>query len=132
MEPYQKSLKNNARLLRSNLTDTEQTLWGRLRRKQICGLQFYRQKPLLSYIVDFYSPKAKLGIEIDGSQHFDPEHIEKDRKRDRALSELGLRVMRFTNLQVLNEIDGVLELIYQACSNPPQPPFVKGGSRVRG
>lgn len=117
MEPYQKSLKRNARVLRSNLTDAELALWSRLRRKQVCGLPFYRQKPLLSYIVDFYSPKAKLVIELDGGQHLDPEYIEKDRKRDRALSALGLRVMRFTNLQVLQEIDGVMTEIYQACSS---------------
>jgi very-short-patch-repair endonuclease len=117
MEPYQKSLKKHARVLRSTMTDAEQTLWSRLRRKQVCGLPFYRQKPLLSYIVDFYSPRAKLVIELDGGQHLDPEYMEMDRKRDRALSALGLRVMRFTNLQVLQEMDGVMAMIYQACSN---------------
>ena len=53
------------------MTDAERMLWQRLRRKQIHGLQFYRQKPLLSYIVDFYCPQAALVIELDGSQHLE-------------------------------------------------------------
>jgi very-short-patch-repair endonuclease len=56
MEHYRKILKEPARSLRSNMTDAEQALWHRLRRKQIHGMQFYRQKPLLSFIVDFYCP----------------------------------------------------------------------------
>lgn len=67
MDPYRKILKEPARLLRSNMTDAEQVLWHRIRRKQIQGVQFYRQKPLLAFIVDFYCPVAKLVIELDGS-----------------------------------------------------------------
>ena len=55
------------------MTDAERTLWQRLRRRQIHGLQFYRQKPLLNYIVDFYCPQAALVIELDGSQHLESE-----------------------------------------------------------
>jgi very-short-patch-repair endonuclease len=69
MEPYRKDLKPLARTLRSRMTDAEQRLWHRIRRKQIRGVQFYRQKPLLAYIVDFYCPAAKLVLELDGSQH---------------------------------------------------------------
>lgn len=60
MENYRKHLKQPARSLRTSMTDAEQLIWYRVRRKQIHGVQFYRQKPLLSFIVDFYCPAAKL------------------------------------------------------------------------
>ena len=75
---YKTHLKEIARSLRKNMTDSERVLWSRLRSKQILGLQFYRQKPIGGYIVDFYAPKAKLVIEIDGSQHMEAKHFEKD------------------------------------------------------
>lgn len=111
MQPYNKNLKQPSRDLRNNMTDVEQLLWQRLRRKQILGLQFYRQKPILNYIVDFYCPSANLVIECDGSQHYTDEGLEADRVRDEALAQLGLRVLRFDNGQVLAEIDGVVEQI---------------------
>ena len=130
MQPYSGQLKQNARELRSHMTDAEQKLWYRLRRKQINGWQFYRQKPIGQYIVDFYSPKARLVVELDGSQHLEPEHQVVDRKRDAYLSGLGLRVLRFDNRQVLLEMDAVLGIIagYQI---PPSPPFSKWGDNQR-
>ena len=113
MKPYNKNLKQPSRDLRNNMTDAEKLLWSRLRNKQILGLQFYRQKPILNYIVDFYCPAANLVIECDGSQHYTEEGLEADRVRDHALAELGLRVLRFDNLQILKEIDGVVDFIYQ-------------------
>ena len=112
MQPYNKNLKLLSRDLRSNMTDAEQCLWQRLRRKQILGLQFYRQKPILNFIVDFYCPAANLVIECDGGQHYTVEGLEVDRARDQALAQLGLTVLRFDNKQVLTEIDGVVEQIY--------------------
>ena len=112
MQPYNKNLKLPSRDLRSNMTDAEQCLWQRLRRKQILGLQFYRQKPILNFIVDFYCPAANLVIECDGGQHYTVEGLEVDRARDQALAQLGLTVLRFDNKQVLTEIDGVVEQIY--------------------
>ena len=76
-------------------------------------MQFYRQKPLLNYIVDFYCPAVNLVIECDGGQHYTIEGLAADRVRDEALGALGLFVMRFDNGQVLNQLDGVVELIYQ-------------------
>ena len=93
------------------MTDAEQVLWQRIRRKQIQNVQFYRQKPLLAFIVDFYCPAAKLVIELDGSQHSEAEHQAKDQDRDAALASLGLRVLRFDNRQVLLETDAVLNVI---------------------
>ncbi len=84
-----------------------------LNNKQILGLQFYRQKPLLNYIVDFYYPAANLVIECDGSQHFTKEGLEADRIRDEALAQLGLKVSRFDNGQVIGRIDDMLEVCLQ-------------------
>ena len=97
------------------MTHAERALWSRVRNKQILGLQFYRQKPLLNFIVDFYCPSASLVIEYDGSQHYTDEGLEADWVRDHALEQLGLKVLRFDNRQVLGEIDGVVEAIYHYC-----------------
>jgi very-short-patch-repair endonuclease len=116
------------------MTDAEQMLWSRIRRKQIRGAQFYRQKPILNYIVDFYCAKAHLVIELDGSQHFDLEHQQKDAARDKALVTQGLRVLRFDNRQVLAETASVLAVIDGVVGErlgmeiPPNPPFSKGGT----
>jgi very-short-patch-repair endonuclease len=124
MLPYDKRLKSNSRSLRSNMTDAEQLLWQRLRRKQINGWQFYRQKPIGYYIVDFYCAAAHLVVELDGSQHFEADHQRADQQRDAFLQSLGLRVLRFDNRQVLLETVAVVEVIRQI---PPIPPFSKGG-----
>jgi very-short-patch-repair endonuclease len=97
---YNPQLKGRARLQRSKLTDAEQCLWARLRRKQILGIQFYRQKPIGNYIADFYAPSARLVVEVDGSQHFDTPQAEYDRRRTAYLKRLGLRVLRYTDRQV--------------------------------
>ena len=112
MQPYNKNLKLPSRDLRSNMTDAEQWLWQRLRRKQILGLQFYRQKPILNFIVDFYCSAAKLVIECDGGQHYTEDGLKADQIRDQALSELGLVVLRFSNRQILTETDAMVEQIY--------------------
>jgi very-short-patch-repair endonuclease len=136
-------LKSLARGLRSDMTDIERLLWSRLRGRQITGVQFYRQKPIGKYIVDFYAPKARLVVEIDGSQHLTAENVVRDAERDACLSRLGLKVLRFDNLQVLKETNAVLEIILRTVTerlnagnygvpeptaqNPPCPPFSKGG-----
>ena len=112
MQPYNKYLKLPSRDLRNSMTDAEQLLWQRLRRKQILGLQFYRQKPILNFIVDFYCPAANLIIECDGGQHYTEDGRSADQIRDQALSELGLVGVRYSNRQILTEIDGVVEQIY--------------------
>jgi len=120
--PYRRDLKQIARTLRTNMTDSEQALWARLRHKQLKGIQFYRQKPIGDAIVDFYAPKAKLVVEIDGSQHFTPDNIQKDEKRSTELEKQGLRILRFNNLQVLQELDVVVEVIFQALPEPEENP----------
>ncbi len=112
LKSYNPVLKPYARRLRSNMTDAEHILWRHLRRKQVCGVSFYRQKPLLSFIVDFYCPKARLVIELDGSQHFESGAVSKDYDRDAALASLGLWVLRFDNHQVLTMLESVLTVIH--------------------
>ena len=133
MLEYNSKLKTNARQLRMNLTDSERALWSRLRNKQISGVQFYRQKPIGDYIVDFYAPGAKLVIEVDGEQHLEGSHFQSDRRRDEYLASLGLKVLRFNSREVMKERDGVLEVISRSVEErlnletPPRPPFSKGG-----
>ncbi|MBN1692080.1 MAG: endonuclease domain-containing protein [Dehalococcoidales bacterium] len=95
------------------MTDVERRLWLKLKMRKLQGLWFYRQKPIGSYIADFYCPKAKLVIEVDGGQHFENEAVEYDKARDEYMESLGLKVLRFTNTEVLDNIDGVLEVIVQ-------------------
>ena len=101
-------------MLRTALTDAEQRLWNRLRRKQILGVQFYRQKPIGNYIVDFYAHAARLVVEVDGAQHTDLTQTRYDERRSEYLQQQGLRVLRFDDRQVLLETDVVVEEIYRA------------------
>jgi very-short-patch-repair endonuclease len=95
------------------MTDSEAVLWSHLKGKQFEGTQFYRQKPIGNFIVDFYAPKAKLVIEIDGSQHLEEEGMIKDQNRDKYLAGLGLRILRFSSRDVLIETESVLENIFR-------------------
>jgi very-short-patch-repair endonuclease len=130
MLKYQPWLKAAARTLRADQTDSEARLWSRLRRKQILGVQFYRQRPLGRYVVDFHAPRAQLVMEVDGGHHFEPAQAERDRARTAYLERQGWRVLRFTDHEVLLELDAVVESIYsvvRSTRNPPCPPFFKGG-----
>lgn len=114
------------------MTDAEQKLWSQLRRRQILGIQFYRQKPLGPFIVDFYAPAAMLVIELDGIQHQEPDHARRDAERDACLAGQGLLVLRFDNRQALLETEAVINEILRVCEErqiPPAspPPFSKVG-----
>ena len=111
MLPYNRNLKQYSRQLRKNMTDAERRIWAKIRMKQLKGYQFYRQKPIGDYIVDFFCPRVKLVIEVDGSQHFSDETTEYDKIRSEYLSSLGLKVLRFTNTEVLTHIESVIESI---------------------
>ena len=108
---YNKSLKECSRLLRVNTTEAERLLCEKIRGKQLKGCQFYRQKTIGNSIVDFYCPKAKLVIELDGGQHYSPEGKAKDRARDAYMKGIGLRVLRFSDKEVFENVQGVLERI---------------------
>ena len=129
MLDYEKKLKTLSRNLRRDMTDAERVLWSRLRRGQILGVRFYRQKPLADFIVDFYCAAANLVIEVDGSQHFEEAGQQADQSRTQKLESLGLMVMRFDNLQVLREIDAVVEAIASVVErriSPSIPLFQRG------
>jgi very-short-patch-repair endonuclease len=93
------------------MTDAESRLWAAIRMDQVEGCRFYRQKPIGNYIVDFYCPKAKLVVEVDGSEHLDENGKVKDIRRDAYLKTLGITVLRFNNLEVLTNIQGVVDSI---------------------
>lgn len=106
---YNPYLKEKARELRNNSTPGEILLWKKLRSKQFYGYDFHRQKPILNYIVDFYCYPLKLIVEIDGYSH--QFKLEKDKQRDLELSGLGFRVLRFSEHEVKNKIDEVLNVL---------------------
>jgi very-short-patch-repair endonuclease len=95
------------------MTDAERLLWSKVRMRQLKDFIFYRQKPIGVYIADFYCPRAKLVIEVDGGQHFKDDNIEYDRLRNEYLASLGLRVLRFTNTEVLGNIEGVVDKVLE-------------------
>jgi len=111
---YNKSLQSKARDLRKDMTDAENRLWLKLCRKQLSGLQFYRQRIIRNFIVDFYCPRARLVIEVDGGQHYHGKIEAKDKIRDELLTNMGLKVLRFSDGDVLNRIEAVLEEIYRS------------------
>jgi very-short-patch-repair endonuclease len=126
---YNRNLKEASRQLRKNMTEAERLFWSRVRGKQLSGAQFYRQKIVGDYIVDFYCPQARLVVEIDGGQHYEEQGAEKDVVRDRCLRAEGLKVLRFSNREVLENVAAVLEVV---CGQIPlNPPLSKGDRRVR-
>ncbi len=108
---YSQVLKPYARELRKQMTDCERILWSKIRRKQIQGVQFYSQKPMGTFILDFYAKYPKLCIELDGGYHFTNEQQSKDLNRDTYLETLGITVLRFTNLDILQQTYAVLSKI---------------------
>ncbi len=109
---YNKQLKGHARVLRKNMTNAERLLWSKIRRKQLKGYQFYRQRIIGNYIVDFYCPKTRLIIELDGGQHYREEGIRKDKKRDAYLKNMELKILRFSDREVFENLNGMLERIH--------------------
>jgi very-short-patch-repair endonuclease len=122
---YQKNLKKNARTLRTHPTEGEQRVWSFLRRKQIRNIQFFRQRPIGNYIVDFYAPTVKLAIEIDGSQHFEENHRKKDARRDLFLEKEGIKVLRFTSSDAVKNIEGLYEIISKTAEERLKPNSLK-------
>ena len=104
-----------ARTLRQNSTNAEQTLWQRLRARQLDGLKFVRQEPIGPFVVDFICREQRLIVEVDGGQHADNA---RDRERDAFLPHIGYRILRFWNNEVLGNIGGVLERIHAVSQEP--------------
>jgi very-short-patch-repair endonuclease len=102
-----------AKTLRKKSTDAENVLWKQLRRKQLEGLKFRRQQPIDNYVVDFVCFEKRIVIEVDGGQH--SIERDKDSERDNYLVINGFKVLRFWNNEVLQNIEGVLEMIRKSC-----------------
>ena len=102
------------RQLRREQTDAEQLLWYCPRGRQFCGLKFRRQYPLGPYILDFYCHEYKLGIELDGGQHYESAGIQHDEQRQAFLTSHGIYTLRFSNRDVLQPLEAVLLQIAEA------------------
>ncbi len=117
-----KSIYNNQLLkqrrgeLRKGQTEAEKTLWCRIRNKQIAGFKFFRQYSVGAYILDFYCPRARLAIELDGNRHRDEDNRAYDQVRDLYLEGHDIRTLRFWNDEILKDLDNVLEAIQKECS----------------
>lgn len=109
MERFKKSLRACAQRLRREATKQENHLWYDFLRGY--PVQFRRQMVLGRFIVDFYCAKAKLAIEVDGSQHFEEDALAYDRARTDYLNQMGVDVIRFTNFDIDRNFSGVCEMI---------------------
>ena len=110
-----KTEKEKRRNLRNNSTYTEKVLWLSLRKKQIHNVRFLRQYSVNHFIIDFYSPKIKLAIEVDGSSHIGKE--EYDLARQNYIETFGIEFIRFTNEQVMGNTDKVIAEIKKVVTN---------------
>lgn len=108
----QKNHKDARKQLRGQMTKSEIIFWSKIKNKQL-GSKFRRQYGVGKYIVDFYCPEKKLVIEIDGNIHFYDKHIESDRIREEYFKKLGLTIKRYTNLDVIKNLNNVLENLHQ-------------------
>ena len=108
---YNPKLKELARQLRNNSTKAEIILWLKLKGKQMYGYDFHRQKPIDNFILDFFCNELMLAIEVDGYSHELLEVYNKYVKKDEKLNKLGITVLRFSDHQVLKEMDNVLRAI---------------------
>ncbi len=108
---YNPELVIRAKKLRNNPTFSERKLWRHLKRKQVKGYDFDRQKPIDNYIVDFFCNELMLAIEIDGESHND--RVMYDQRRQKKLESFGISFLRFDGLQVINNIEGVLQVVYR-------------------
>lgn len=118
MKPYEQKNITFAKHLRQNLTQQESKLWFRFLRD--LPIKFYKQRAIGNYIVDFYSSKAKLVVEIDGIQHNKEKNAKYDFERSEYLESLGLKVMRFKNLDIDMQFDNVCEhILYEIKERTP-------------
>ena len=111
--PYDLKLKSNARKNRKEMNAPEANLWYKVsRNRELLNYKFLKQKPILNYILDFYCSKLLLGIEIDGESH--NEQISYDKQRSESIYKIGIKIIRYSNYEVMNNLDGVyFDLIKQ-------------------
>jgi very-short-patch-repair endonuclease len=109
--PYNPKLTALARKLRNESTETEIYLWLKLKGKQMYGYDFHRQKPIDNYILDFFCYDLLLGIEVDGNSHEILEVYNKDRIKEKRMNELGITILRFSDFEVLKDMENVIRAI---------------------
>ncbi len=124
---YTFSAKENAKILRRNMTEAETKLWYYLRRENF-GVKFRRQQPIGEYIADFVCQDKKLIIEVDGGQHNEQTNIDADKERSKYLNNVGYKIIRLWNNDVFNNVEGVLEYIKDTLDSLP----TGGGGQGRG
>lgn len=123
----QTSEKLKRRMLRKNMPKAEVVLWSKLKDKGLYGYKFRRQYSVREFVIDFYCPELKLAIEVDGDSHFIEGAEERDRERQRIIESYGITFLRFTNTEVYESLDGVMEKIVermperQPIANPTYP-----------
>ncbi len=119
--PYNPELKALAKQLRSNMTLSEVLLWNELKQKQVSGCDFDRQRPIGNYIVDFYCKDLSLAIEIDGDTHI--YRYDYDDERQRNLEKLGVKFLRFEDIEVRKNMNDVIRVIEDwITKNQPKEP----------
>lgn len=111
---------HRARRLRQQPTEAERRLWYHIRDRRLDGWRFRREHPIHPYYADFACPEAALIIELDGSQHQDQRHY--DAQRDAHLQQHGYQVLRFTNNEIFDNLEAVLQTIQQTLTTRPNPP----------
>jgi very-short-patch-repair endonuclease len=124
-----------ARGLRKKSTWAERQLWGRFRNRSFAQFKFRRQHPVGPYILDFYCASKKLAVELDGDVHAAPGRRNRDFVRDAYLEAKGVQVLRFWNMEIQDNLEGVLEVIYVALHRPmpnPHPDPLPCTARERG
>ncbi len=130
---HSRKLITYARRMRKQPTDAEKKLWSLLRRGQIDGFHFRQQVPVAGYIIDFLCLQAGVGVEADGGQHLDKPNIEYDRRRSEALAIKGIKLLRFSDYEILKFPEAVQETIYQTLTENPlpnPPPDYRGRGRA--
>jgi very-short-patch-repair endonuclease len=105
---FRQVLRDRAREMRKHMSPAEVRLWSHLRGDRLGGLRFRRQHPIGPFVADFFCPGRNLVVEVDGDSHFTPEQQRYDADRTNYITGLGLREIRFTNVDVLTNIEGVL------------------------
>jgi very-short-patch-repair endonuclease len=107
-------LKARRRSLRKSMPKAEVLLWCKLKNKQILGERFLRQYSVNQYVLDFYCPRLKLAIEVDGDSHYMPGAEDQDKARQEYIESFGIEFLRFTNEDVYTNIEGVCQTVYNA------------------
>lgn len=123
-----KAIRLLRKTLRRDQTDAERAIWNTIRNRQIQGLKFYRQYSAGPYILDFYCPQLRLGIEVDGGQHNEEEGLKRDENRTKYLAEHEIKVLRFWNNDVLQNIEGAVEEIIKEITHPLPSLTLREGS----